>query len=477
MMKLLDIRLRRSDYMTWFEYEGDNGIEAFFDPVKNKLKKHFGDDCLVPFKTKVDKNRYEDFSGVVGEFSRLLSGTVIKKNFSIEDIKGQLKEKVKIDNNHDFEVLFDLVKDLYFRDDRLIPISTKSLSLITSNVTQRQVAEYLYSIFVLESEVNKKFKDMSESEDTNALEQCLYESIGDAQQESEEINSKGRCYIPYIREVFLEDIDVLMNNADDYKRNIQRLLAYYYMTYVNQLAVKLHAFGNADRNKMEKVFLTLNWEVGFSKVRPGYDYGWKMVLNAISHMFSHAVVMQLLSKNVEGVHYDYLSIFERFNGTKEDDEVAKEVRAINDRYEQWIDTVDFSGCRHGEATSTCKTLNEVKRLFETIDYQFLNSFRTSHYNGYNKKYIEFVQKNFGKRRGTLGYTIGVSENDIIMFTKIIIAEHDGKVKLSVLFDKFEERGLVFDRESKRKIIELFEKMNFLEKRSDSGDAQYVKSDL
>lgn len=52
--------------MTWFQYEGDNGIEAFFDPVKNKSKKHFGDDCLVPFKTKVDKNRYEDFSGVVG---------------------------------------------------------------------------------------------------------------------------------------------------------------------------------------------------------------------------------------------------------------------------------------------------------------------------------------------------------------------------------------------------------------------------
>lgn len=463
--------------MAWFQYEGDNGIEAFFDPVKNKSKKHFGDDCLVPFKTKVDKNRYEDFSGVVGEFSRLLSGTVIKKNFSIEDIKGQLKEKVKTDNSHDFEVLFDLVKDLYFRDDRLIPISAKSLSLITSNVTQRQVAEYLYSIFVLDSELNEMFKDMSESEDTNALEQCLYESIGDVQQESEEINSKGRCYIPYIREVFIEDIGVLMNNADDYKSNIQRLLAYYYMTYVNQLAVKLHAFGNAERNKMEKVFLTLNWEVGFSRVRPGYDYGWKMVLNAISHMFSHAVVMQLLSKNVEGAHCDYLSIFERFNGTEEDDEVAKEVRAINDRYEQWIDTVDFCGCRHGEATSTCKTLNEVKRLFETIDYQFLNSFRTSHYNGYNKKYIEFVQKNFGKRRGTLGYTIGVSENDIIMFTKIILAEHDGKVKLSVLFDKFEERGLVFDRESKRKIVELFEKMNFLEKRSDSGDAQYVKSDL
>ena len=81
------------------------------------------------------------------------------------------------------------------------------------------------------------------------------------------------------------------------------------------------------------------------------------------------------------------------------------------------------------------------------------------------------------RKILVGYTIGVTENDIIMFTKIILAENEGKLKLSLLFEKFEERGLIFDRESKRKITELFEKMNFLEKRSDSGDAQYVKSVL
>lgn len=53
MTRSLDIHLRRSDAMTWFLYDGENGIEAFFDPIKNKSKKHFGDDCLVPFKTKV----------------------------------------------------------------------------------------------------------------------------------------------------------------------------------------------------------------------------------------------------------------------------------------------------------------------------------------------------------------------------------------------------------------------------------------
>lgn len=61
-----------------------------------------------------------------------------------------------------------------------------------------------------------------------------------------------------------------------------------------------------------------------------------------------------------------------------------------------------------------------------------------------------------------------------MFTRIILQEYDGRVRLAKLFDEFEKRGLLFDRESKKRIIALYEKMNLLEKRSDSGDAQYVK---
>ena len=61
-----------------------------------------------------------------------------------------------------------------------------------------------------------------------------------------------------------------------------------------------------------------------------------------------------------------------------------------------------------------------------------------------------------------------------MFTRLILSENDGKIRLAKLFEEFEKRGLLFDRESRKHIVELFEKMNLLEKRSDSGDAQYVK---
>ena len=61
-------------------------------------------------------------------------------------------------------------------------------------------------------------------------------------------------------------------------------------------------------------------------------------------------------------------------------------------------------------------------------------------------------------------------------TKICINDK-GKMKLNTLSNEFELRGIFFDRDSKTKIVQLYEKLNLLEKKSDSGDAQYVRSVL
>ena len=211
-----------------------------------------------------------------------------------------------------------------------------------------------------------------------------------------------------------------------------------------------------------------------TKVRPGYEFGWRYVKDRISHMFSHSVVLNMMSRNSESSHLDYIGFYDRFINDIDDTEVSAEIEDIRQRYMEWI-PMDYSLCRYTDAGDVeCQTSLALRRLFETIDYQFINGGRVSHYNGYNKKYINFVQKNFGKFRGVLGYTLSVHESDIVMFTRIILQENEGKIRLGKLFEEFESRGLLFDRESRKRIVELFEKMNLLEKRSDSGDAQYVK---
>lgn len=458
---------------TWIVFEGEDGINDIFDEEKNKGKKHKRDDALVPFKTKTDKNQYEDFSGVVGAFSRIMSGTPAKKRLDIAVFKKSMREKMKDCTDKDFEALFQIVENLYFENGKLLPINARTLSYIDCNISQQQVAEYLYSLFVESTNLKDLYKLMTDAEDTNILEKLVFDSL---ESESNDVGisiTKADCFLPYIKEVFGKDFEMLTKDTIVYQNNINRFLAYYYMFYVSQLAVKLSKFEKGNRNEIEKVYLTLYEEV-VTKVRPGYEYGWKYVKDKIGHMFSHSVVMELLSHNVEGKHMDYIAFYDRFNGSDDDEKVSSEIHDIKEKYMEWI-PMDYSGCKHDEERdSLCKTSNEVRRLFEAIDFQFINGGRKSHYNGYNKKYIEFVQKNFGKFRGIYGYTLSVRESDIVMFTRIILQEHDGRIRLAKLFNEFEKRGLLFDRESKKRIVDLYEKMNLLEKRSDSGDAQYVK---
>lgn len=457
--------------MGWLAFSRENGIEEIF----NRNKRHRGDERLTPFRTK--GNSYDDFSGVVGAFSRLMSNTMLKGGVDRDSLYARIKTKMEDCSEENFDKLFSIIEDFYFENGELLPISIKALNYIDSNNAQRQVAEYLYSLFVESTDLESKYLLMEDSEDTNVFEKLVFSSLEDAEREEQGEIQHADCLLPYVKSVFYEDMSVLMRSAELYRIYINRFLAYYYLFYVSQLAVKLGKFEYGKRDEIEKIYMTLNWEV-ITRVRPGYEYGWKFVKERLSHIFSHSVLMGIMSHNIENCHADYIRLFMRMNGSEEDADTAEDVKKICAMYMDWIPLDDYSSCKHdADKDGTCRTSNEVRRLFEIIDFQFIKSKRISYYNGYTRKFIEFAQKNFGKWRGTLGYSIGVSESDIIMFTQIVLQGNGGRIRLTKLFEEFEKRGLLFDRESKKKITDLFEKMNLLEERSDSGDAQYVKSVL
>ena len=134
--------------MGWLIFSGENGIDAIFDEELNKNKKHRRDDALIPFKTKVDKHRYEDFSGVVGAFSRLMSDTELKGGVNKEVLYKRMRARVEDCSEEEFNRLFCIVENIYFENGKLLPINAKALNYIDYNITQKQVAEYLFSLFV-----------------------------------------------------------------------------------------------------------------------------------------------------------------------------------------------------------------------------------------------------------------------------------------------------------------------------------------
>ena len=48
------------------------------------------------------------------------------------------------------------------------------------------------------------------------------------------------------------------------------------------------------------------------------------------------------------------------------------------------------------------------------------------------------------------------------------------MRLVDVFKSFERKGVFFDEGTKETVVKFYERLNILEKKSDSGDAQYVK---
>ena len=72
--------------------------------------------------------------------------------------------------------------------------------------------------------------------------------------------------------------------------------------------------------------------------------------------------------------------------------------------------------------------------------------------------------------------LALSEEYIVLLTNAIIGNKK-QVRLNTLFEEFNRRGIFMDNHTQESIVEFYEKLNIIEKKSDSGDAKYVKGIL
>ena len=78
-----------------------------------------------------------------------------------------------------------------------------------------------------------------------------------------------------------------------------------------------------------------------------------------------------------------------------------------------------------------------------------------------------------KDRKKSGLVLNLTERDIIFLTKLAIGENE-KIRLNDMFKEYEKRGVYLDQTSKEILQDYFTKLNIIDKKSDSGDAQYVR---
>lgn len=69
--------------------------------------------------------------------------------------------------------------------------------------------------------------------------------------------------------------------------------------------------------------------------------------------------------------------------------------------------------------------------------------------------------------------LNITDDTLLLLTVVSIGHRDS-MSLTELFGQFERRGVFMDETTKEEVARFFEKRSMLDKKSDSGETQYVK---
>ena len=423
---------------------------------------------ILPFITDYRNQTHFDrgFEPIIGEFSRIYLNKSFNKDFEFNGISTNILNEVIISDDESDDYLKLIIDEYLLRDDGNINILHPYLFLYISKTEGRrsnnetEIARFMRDVFFKDIDVFNDFLNVNGANNVilNLVLNNLPELI------DKKINYKYISCLPFISDVFREDIEFIRGNNDFVVKNLGDIFTFYYFYYCSQLVLKLNQpFENVDYNMPLETYYLLDWETA-SKNRNSIKKGYNLIKSANAYLFHNLNLIEEINtlSGTQGLFIKQIS--DLINGGKIDKEpfifCLKEWIKY---YEEIHNLNNYYGCDDFQELA-----NLLKKdLMEGIRFQQSVSFERN-LNTIAKKY-------FVKRRGQYGYVLNIDKKFLYIITALCVKED--KIKLNDLFKEYERRGLFFDRYSKEKIMDLLNTWNLIDKKSDSGDAQYVKSIL
>jgi len=431
---------------------------------------------LFPFIANNNSDPVVDLSSLIGLYLGQIEG---KKpiQISAEELIAKLKNDEDLEISLGADEIFDqVVRHMFFdRDGKIRPINLRMLSQIPcSETNESKLADYLVDVLGDSDILQKSIIEASEkvNKQSNALERF---AAGKLEFEPSDRKSKHNYQriTNVVKANFEKDFEYILGARNRTRDYLIPLLEFYYFTYTAQAILQLNRFLDGNREKCIPLYFCLEWEKT-SQNRRCFRDGWDMLQKAISRIFAHAITLEILNQTESGSEpVDYIKIQELINSAPgEDHRISEEIKVLTDCYRRAITDCPEMAELSRHQSPDGETAAEINFLFNSIRIQFENTLRNRPYSSYAQKFEVYCRK-YLKRRGRSGMMLNISEETLIFLTKICIKDQE-KMRLNDVFAEFEARGVFLDTHSKSEVMRYYEKLNLIEKKSDSGDAQYVK---
>lgn len=418
------------------------------------------DECIVAFCCKLLNCNLTEFNQEV-----FFSDVVNSVEFENEDDKEKFKEVVST-------VFFD-------KENGIAKFHPKVLIYSTIEEENIEMGDFLYDVLFDENKnYGKYIEEVFENKTGNVLTDLILDKLPEVAVNSEKKKKQYKNFAEEITSVFNEDLKYLLKVNRDFCSQVVTLLKFYYVVYI------LRSVGNLnnmfDEKEVPPIYFTFDWEK-VSKGRIGYENGWCLVESAITSLRSHEICLNILNCSNGTNKYTYKEFKELVSSMNNADRYDTWVNLsdVVEKYENAIrdDDKDYWKEYEFKSDNDDDILIEVEKLYGLIHNhhsKVKNAIELSR--RYYDWFFEFCRNNFLRNRGRNGMTLNLTEEYVILLTKLCIKD-ESKVRFQYIIKELERRGVYLDKDSKNRLIEFYQRLNVLEKKSDSGDALYVRSIL
>ena len=452
----------------------DPGINPGDKPVDSYRLNHVADKCfkLFPYKatTRNASPIVYNLSDSVSGFFRKTLG-ISTKTVRFEELCERVQARIDVGEN-DVDFFQDIIRSLFFKGDNFLGnnIGLYPYQTVVENKSADRVANYLYCVLDINEKDAENIRRAEKEYPFNVLEKMVVDLISTDEIENLPTENKYYQVVRGIQKGFKEDFEFMLSSGMTTIEDISNVLEFYYFYYVSQTCLTLDQFGNGSHDNLEKLYFALDWEK-VSKNRLCCNEGWDKLQSNIQRMFSHAITLEIINQNdCEMMDYVDFKMIADLND-EIDQQIAIEIKKAESVY------ISFIGdCKKFDSIPSIPGSNltdaTIRHLFESVNLQFNETERKRASQFYCEKFSEFCKSRFVKNRKKSGLVLNLTERDIIFLTKLALRNEE-KIRLNDLYKEYEKRVYV-DNISKALLQEFFTKLNLIDKKSDSGDAQYVK---
>ena len=415
---------------------------------------------------KIDKKQIESLESLESysdEFNDLsIFTTLTFKQFESKDASEDMKNS-----------LMKIIDSFLFVDHNLSPVHPFLFNFINYDKSEydrfgKFLADVLGSETILESRFNDREAD-------HILIKLIIQQLSallKSKPESKKENNEFQNMLPFLSELYKQDIEFLQKDSERFNSDFGLLTHFYSFMYLSQLVFKFDQFENADYSKADEFYFVLDWEkVSERRLAITSSHSFKTINDRAKNFFAHSHALAHLSHNSLQANkderykiYNYQELHSLVSEKGEEFE-----RDFINKLNSWLTA--YSSWQGNESLSE-QLPDQLSEQFRLLKQMLVSNMANTVQSKTEAGLRNIGKGSFLKSRGRYGNVLNLKHDLLILLTSVIVKEE--RMLLKEVIQELGKRGICFDQNSKRELIEMYKLHNMLDKKSDSGDAQYVK---